>query len=66
LDIPISAFGGTMDKEAALDVLDPWAMYTSKIFTLYMIEEDHFFLHSNRKVFLRSLSESLKPYMSPD
>jgi surfactin synthase thioesterase subunit len=66
LDIPIAAFGGTMDKEAAADVLNPWARYTSRAFTLEMIDGDHFFLHSNRDVLLRSLSEILKPYMVPN
>ena len=66
LDIPIAAFGGIMDKEAAQDVLDPWAMYTSTTFTLDMIEGNHFFLHSNRDALLRLLSEILKPYMVPN
>lgn len=63
LDIPISVFGGTMDKEAAPDVLDPWAMHTSKKFTLEMIEGDHFFLHSARDVLLRLLSKVLSGYL---
>jgi medium-chain acyl-[acyl-carrier-protein] hydrolase len=66
LDIPIAAFGGTMDKEAAADVLDPWARYTSKAFTIEMIEGDHFFLQSKRDVLLRSLSDTLTPYLIPN
>lgn len=63
LDIPISVFGGTMDKEAAPDVLEPWAMHTSKAFTLVMIEGGHFFLHSSRESLLGSLSIILTEYM---
>ena len=41
LDIPISAFGGTMDKEAATDVLDPWAKYITSSSILKCINADN-------------------------
>ena len=52
LDVPISAYGGTVDNEASVDALSAWSTYTCRDFTLEMIEGNHFFLHSNRDVFL--------------
>ncbi len=56
LDIPISAFGGTTDKEASPELIEAWAAYTIRDFTLEMIEGGHFFLNSASQTLLRSVS----------
>lgn len=59
LDCPISAFGGTEDREAQREEIEAWKRHTSCDFTFEMIEGDHFFLQERRDVLLRSVSRIL-------
>ncbi len=63
LQIPISAFGGTRDREASPEVLEAWGSHTSQSFALEMFEGDHFFLNSAQSLLLRSISRILLKYL---
>jgi len=63
LDCPISAFGGSEDKEANREELDAWRQHTLSSFTLQMFQGDHFFLKSSQSLLLDSISEVLLRYM---
>ncbi len=63
LEIPISLFGGTKDKEAPPEFIKPWADHTSCNFTLEMIEGGHFFLNSARPALLESVSRILTKHL---
>ena len=63
LEIPISAFGGTMDREATPELIEPWAEHTSREFALETIEGDHFFLNSARAFLLRSVSRIISKHL---
>ncbi len=59
LECPFSAFGGTEDPEANQKEIKAWACHTRGDFTLEMIKGDHFFLHTQRDFFLRSVLQIL-------
>jgi medium-chain acyl-[acyl-carrier-protein] hydrolase len=63
LDCPITAFGGTKDREANRQELEAWAIHTRAGFGFEMIEGDHFFLHSQRDALVRSVSRILSRHM---
>jgi medium-chain acyl-[acyl-carrier-protein] hydrolase len=63
LDCPITAFGGTEDKEANREEMEAWACHTRAGFDFEMIEGDHFFLHSQRDSLVRSVSRILSRHM---
>ncbi len=59
LDCPIWAFGGTEDKEAGQDALEPWDAQTDVQFAIRMFPGDHFFLHRHRAVLTRLIYHQL-------
>ena len=59
LDCPITAFGGLQDDTASQEDLEAWRQQTKCAFTLHMIPGDHFFIHFERKQFLRLLSNEI-------
>jgi medium-chain acyl-[acyl-carrier-protein] hydrolase len=59
LDLPISAYGGLQDAEASREQLEAWREHTSAGFVLRMLPGDHFFLHSNQRLFLHTLARDL-------
>lgn len=59
LDVPITCFGGRDDKRLSHDDLEGWSRHTSREFTLRRLPGDHFFLHGQRALLLRYLSEDL-------
>ena len=56
LDIPLSAFCGTMDKEAPHQVMAEWKKHTSNTFSLHEVKGGHFFIKSEMSFFLEALS----------
>ncbi|PIE58002.1 MAG: putative thioesterase [Desulfobulbus propionicus] len=62
LDIPISAFYGSNDKEGPKDVMIPWNKYTSKEFLIHKIEGNHFFINSSTESLLSAISYDLERY----
>lgn len=63
LDCPISAFGGTEDKEANREELDAWRQHTLSSFTLQMFQGDHFFIKSSQLLLLHSISRVLAQHL---
>ena len=63
LDCPISAFGGSEDKEANRQELDGWRQHTLSSFTLQMFQGDHFFIKSSQSLLLHSISQVLLRYL---
>ena len=63
LDCPISAFGGSEDKEANREELEAWRQHTLSSFTLQMFQGDHFFIKSSQSILLHSISQVLLQYL---
>ena len=63
-ECPISAFGGSEDKEANREELEAWRQHTIGTFTLQMFQGDHFFLKSSQSLLLDSVSEVLLHYLN--
>jgi surfactin synthase thioesterase subunit len=59
LDCMISVFGGLKDEEVSREDLEAWQQQTRGAFNLRLFPGDHFFLHSDRALLLRTLSEDL-------
>jgi medium-chain acyl-[acyl-carrier-protein] hydrolase len=59
LDCPITAFGGLRDYSVSQKDLEAWRHQTKGAFTLYMLPGNHFFIHLERKHFLRTLSNEV-------
>lgn len=59
LACPITAFGGTLDKEVGLRQLQAWRMQTTAQFSLNMIPGDHFFIHTSQPALFSVLSKEL-------
>jgi medium-chain acyl-[acyl-carrier-protein] hydrolase len=45
LACPITAYGGTEDKDVTRADIEAWAVHTSSIFTSHMLKGGHFFIH---------------------
>lgn len=65
LACPILAFGGTWDEEATDKELEAWARHTQAEFGLEMIAGNHFFLHAQQPVLLKSIWHQIKQYYAP-
>ena len=63
LDCPISAFGGSEDKEANRQELDAWRQHTTGTFIVQMFQGDHFFIKSSQSLLLHSISQVLLRYL---
>ena len=59
MDVPIAAFGGLQDPNTIQEELEAWKELTTSLFTLHMIEGDHFFIHSAEHIFLPKLSNEI-------
>lgn len=64
LTCPITAFGGSLDKDVGLRRLQGWRAQTIAQFSLNMIPGDHFFIHSSQKKLLSALSKELNKIVS--
>jgi medium-chain acyl-[acyl-carrier-protein] hydrolase len=65
LACPITAFGGTLDKEVGLRRLQAWRAQTLAHFSWHMIPGDHFFINTSQRLLLAALSKELADMMSP-
>jgi medium-chain acyl-[acyl-carrier-protein] hydrolase len=63
LDLPISAYGGSQDARAPEALLAAWRKQTNSQFSLQMFPGGHFFLQSDQKRFLATLTKSLLLYL---
>ena len=54
LPVPITALGGTRDRAVSREKLEAWSEFTSKKFSLTMIEGDHFFPASDLQSIIQS------------
>jgi hypothetical protein len=59
LTCPIFAFGGIDDPEIEYNVLKDWRHHTASSFFLRMIPGGHFFIESEKDLFLNQLSNDL-------
>jgi surfactin synthase thioesterase subunit len=62
-DCPISAFGGSEDKETNRKELDAWRQHTTGTFTLQIFQGDHFFIKTSQSLLLDSISQVLAQYL---
>ena len=60
LDCPITAIGGTRDKEVPKSHLREWREWTNKRFDLKMIEGNHFFIHTNSSTLAALIAGALR------
>ena len=60
LHCPITAFGGTRDKEVPESHLRAWSELTTNRFDLKMIEGDHFFIHSQSSSLITLITDALR------
>jgi medium-chain acyl-[acyl-carrier-protein] hydrolase len=63
LDVPVTAYGGLDDAEAAEEDLGAWRDLTGGPFRVRMFPGGHFFLNTARDPFLRALVEDLTATM---
>lgn len=59
LSCPITVFGGLQDPLVTREELEAWREQTGGLFSLRMLEGDHFFLHSSEQLLLSTLSREL-------
>lgn len=59
LRCPITAFGGTLDKEADKNAILQWKEYTSNDFQTYFYEGGHFFIKEREREVLDRVAEIL-------
>lgn len=60
LSCPILVYGGTADDESACGRLRAWRRHTTGRFTLEMLPGGHFFVHSEKRRLLSSMSGELQ------
>ena len=65
LECPITAYGGLADEDAGREQLEPWREQTAAEFTLRVLPGDHFFLHSQQPLLLRTLAQELERLTPP-
>ena len=63
LRCPISVFGGSDDEESLENRLDEWRVQTTAQFRRYLIEGDHFFVHTNGRPLLRLIASELRLHL---
>jgi len=61
LACPITAFGGSQDRNVSCADMEGWREQTSCSFSMQRITGDHFFLHAARPLLLEVLSRELHP-----
>jgi medium-chain acyl-[acyl-carrier-protein] hydrolase len=59
LNCSIVTFGGLQDDGVTREELESWREQTSQAFSLRMVPGDHFFIHRNQSLFLRTLAYDL-------
>jgi medium-chain acyl-[acyl-carrier-protein] hydrolase len=64
LSCPITAFGGSLDKEVGVRPLQAWREQTSSRFSSHMLPGDHFFINSSQRLLLAALSKELRGIVS--
>ena len=64
LDCDITAFGGYQDGGTMREDLEAWRHQTKRSFTLHMFPGSHFFINSEQKHFLKTLSSELTEILS--
>jgi medium-chain acyl-[acyl-carrier-protein] hydrolase len=60
LDVPITVFGGSHDRERAPELLEEWKRETNASFGLHVLPGDHFFVRSARPLLLSILRRELE------
>ena len=61
LEVPITAFGGLLDREVSQAEMEAWGEHTSAAFRLRMFPGDHFFLNADRDALLAEIVGDLRP-----
>jgi len=64
LDCPITAFGGKTDPRVSVDELHAWDRMTLQEFSMVFFPGDHFYLHSEQAILLKTISTKLSPLLS--
>lgn len=62
LGCPITAFGGSEDKEASREEIGAWRQHTLSSFSFQMFQGDHFFIKSSQSLVLDSIAKDLLRY----
>jgi medium-chain acyl-[acyl-carrier-protein] hydrolase len=60
LKLPITAIGGTEDREADSGSLPGWQAHTSLPLRVHLVAGDHFFLQTNRSAVIEIISRALR------
>ena len=66
LDCPITAFGGSHDKEASHDDLMAWGEHTNSEFRIKVFSGEHFYLKRAQEHLLREITIDLKQCLVQD
>ena len=59
INVPITAFGGTFDKEIREEHLKQWSNVTNADFNYFLIEGDHFFIVKEKEKFMNLFAKLL-------
>jgi medium-chain acyl-[acyl-carrier-protein] hydrolase len=59
LPCPITAFGGSTDREVPPADLEAWQSHTQAAFACHLLPGDHFFLNTDRETLLRYLTAAV-------
>lgn len=62
LECPITAFGGTLDEYVIQADIEGWSEHTMSIFSRYMFEDGHFFIHNHFKDIFDIMMKTLTLY----
>jgi medium-chain acyl-[acyl-carrier-protein] hydrolase len=64
LACPITAYGGLRDRDMTRAQIAAWEAQTSSAFRLCMFPGDHFFIHADERLLLRTLARELSDVIS--
>lgn len=59
LDVPITAFGGSEDRETTVEGINAWISQTTQSFCMHMMPGGHFFLRSERSAIWKIIADQL-------
>lgn len=63
MSCPITVYGGKQDKDVDREELGEWEKHTSSFFKLKLFDGNHFFIHSEEQIFLKTFLDDLKGYI---
>ena len=63
LSCPITVFGGKDDDTATREQLEGWALHTTGVCRVQIVDGDHFFINQPQAALLPMISHALRAYV---